>query len=191
MIDHPSNRCDGRSKLHPSLWQPRHPVRGHFVPIEAEDGPTAWFRASERFWPSVDLLGPCWVWTGYKVQGYGRFSFRRESWSTHIWAYEYLIGPVPEGKHLDHACHDPKLCKGGPTCPHRACVNPAHLEPVTPRENALRARRGEAPDEFCLNGHPWDAKNTYVRASGWRVCRACNAERMRRVAAEKRARVHA
>jgi hypothetical protein len=37
-----------------------------------------------------------------------------------------MVGPVPEGMELDH------LCRVHP------CVNPEHLEPVTPRENKLR-----------------------------------------------------
>jgi hypothetical protein len=44
--------------------------------------------------------------------------------------YERHIGPIPEGLQLDHLCRN------------RACINPAHLEPVTNLENL---RRGELP----------------------------------------------
>lgn len=45
----------------------------------------------------------------------------------HRYMYEREVGQIPEGMHLDHLCRV------------RACVEPAHLEPVTPRENAVRA----------------------------------------------------
>jgi hypothetical protein len=44
----------------------------------------------------------------------------------HIVAYEQTYGPVPAGRQLDHLCRQ------------RACVNPAHVEPVTNAENGRR-----------------------------------------------------
>lgn len=53
--------------------------------------------------------------------------------------YIEKFGPIPDGMPLDHKCHtDDKLCAGGPTCPHRPCVNPDHGEPVTDLENVHR-----------------------------------------------------
>lgn len=85
----------------------------------------------------------CWLWTGtVTVRGYGYFSTgvaRSEGpdmMSAHRWAYQFWIGPIPAGKQLDHTCH--RECVGGDLCPHRRCVNPDHLEPVTNRENVVR-----------------------------------------------------
>lgn len=95
-----------------------------------------------RFWAKVDRRGPdeCWPWQArIDPKGYGRFNAGSESSQlAHVFAYELLIGPVPPGLELDHGCHTSSSCNLRDECPHRRCVNPAHLEPVTHRENLRR-----------------------------------------------------
>lgn len=83
----------------------------------------------------VDSSG-CWIWNrkirpdGYGIKSTGKYTAVR----AHRWVYEQEVGLIPEGLELDHLCNNPP------------CVNPAHLEPVTHRENMLRQwrRRREA-----------------------------------------------
>jgi hypothetical protein len=53
----------------------------------------------------------------------------RVSMPAHRAYYMKHRGPIPTGLHLDHLCGV------------KRCVNPAHLEPVTPAVNARRAPR--------------------------------------------------
>lgn len=102
--------------------------------------------ASERFWAQADRRGPseCWPWLGHlDPDGYGRFTVYSpegvtQSIKAYQWSYADVYGEPPQGMHLDHLCHDRSTCTGGSRCPHRACVNPAHLAVATPRANVRR-----------------------------------------------------
>lgn len=114
----------------------------------------------------------CWHWDGFiDPQGYGRTGYKgRRSTPLHQAVYDCLVGPVPDGLVIDHACHSHSTdCKGGRTCLHRRCGNPDHMELVTPAENS---RRAAALVAACPNGHPYEESNTYI-SGGQRFCRTC------------------
>jgi hypothetical protein len=112
-----------------------------------------------RFWAKVEKTDGCWLWTGaLDGNGYGQItSGRRGSGHlpAHRVAYEFLVGPIPDGMELDHVWE-----RG---CRSTACVNPAHLEPVTHRENVLRGNSPmaqQARQTHCKHGHEFTAENT-------------------------------
>lgn len=104
----------------------------------------------ERLFDKVDVTATCWLWTGsINNAGYGRISVNNRPKYAHRVMYELVVGPIPDGLHLDHLCRV------------RHCVNPDHLEPVTNRENTLGRGLGRAAIEhrerqrtgLCSKGH--------------------------------------
>lgn len=141
---------------------------------------------------SIDDQTGCWLWTGYGAAGgYGRVGYKGRQLSAHRVIYEELVEPIPDGLILDHLCHsDDPTCNLGHNCPHRRCVNPDHLEPVTNLENVRRGRSPAAVifrGDVCPKGHPYTPNNTYRRPGrNFRECRACRTEPVRRVQRKQR-----
>lgn len=133
----------------------------------------------ERFWAKVVKTDTCWLWTGaQKKAGYGRFRVNKERVVlAHRFAYELLIGSVPDGEELDHVCMV------------KQCVRPdgRHVQSVTHLVNVQRAavaglftpeidrRRGHKT--HCPHGHPYAGENLRIGPDGKRYCRACNRHR--------------
>src|SRR5690349_12801035 len=110
---------------------------------------------------TIDKNG-CWIWQrSINNGGYGYFAFRKGAYLAHRASYTLHVGKIPEGLELDHLC-----CV-------RSCINPAHLEPVTPAENS---RRRSAKLTHCKYGHAFTADNVYLDPNGWRRCRTCIAD---------------
>lgn len=90
---------------------------GHMMRDKARRtyGPPGW---------DADAVTGCWNWTGsyYSTTGRphwdGKLAYRR--------VYEERVGPIADGNHIHHACQNIK------------CVNPAHLESLTPTEHKAR-----------------------------------------------------
>ena len=132
-----------------------------------------------RFWSKVKVANDCWLWQGTTPAGYGQYALwsrgsgvnrQRGTIPAHRYAYEQFIGEVPEGLELDHLCRV------------KNCVNPQHLEPVTHRENCLRAatvRQWPTMSTHCDKGHDRSLWIVY-RKNGHRECRLCNRETLRR-----------
>lgn len=105
----------------------------------------------QRFWTRVDKSSPdgCWNWTGAKSSGYGSFQ-AKGTHPAHRYAYQLLVGPIPEGLILDHKCRN------------RSCVNPDHLHPVTYQQNAENLSRYLSKGKSGIRG-------VFRRGARWRV----------------------
>jgi hypothetical protein len=82
----------------------------------------------ERLTVYVDRSGDCWLWTGpIDALGYGVCVDRDgNNRKAHRVMYREAVGEIPVNLELDHLCRN------------RACVNPAHLEPVSHEVNCQR-----------------------------------------------------
>lgn len=133
---------------------------------------------------SVDPVTGCWLWQKRRDRdGYGRFKVDCKVQGAHRVSYELFVGPIPDGLPLDHLCRT------------RHCVNPAHLEPVTVRENTLRSPLAitalNVLKTHCPAGHPYDDDNTYRADGGIRSCRACGRVKQRAYRQRKQQRLAA
>lgn len=128
----------------------------------------------------------CWNWSGHpRDGGYSGFYITHRGALTryaHRYAYEALVGPIPDGMVIDHLCRN------------RQCVNPAHLEPVTHKTNLMRGHgtlaRINAQKTHCNYGHELSGENLRLehRAAGGvaRICRECKRRVDRNIKAHKR-----
>lgn len=135
----------------------------------------------------------CWPWTGpVGPTGYGKLDL--SSWcgtrQAHRAVYLTFVGELVDELQIDHGCHDPEVCEPGIDCPHRRCVNPAHLRPSSARENVLRGGGPSAINAratHCIHGHDLGPNGNVRREkNGKRRCRICERDRMRRFRAGQR-----
>lgn len=114
----------------------------------------------------------CWEWTGEKfATGYPRIRVDNVDLRAHRVVWSLLVGPIPKHRHLHHKCFN------------KVCVNPSHLEPVTPKEHAKRHGvtgicKANAEKHFCSAGHKFSEENTYKRPDGGRECKMCRDAKM-------------
>jgi HNH endonuclease len=68
------------------------------------------------FWARVNKTRTCWLWTGAKSKGYGKFTIDGRQHQAHRLSFEMAGGTIPDGWAVHHLCEV------------KRCVRPDHLQ---------------------------------------------------------------
>jgi len=139
-------------------WQAKPAANGH--------PETFWAGCVEKVAPE-GLATPCLVptWKTRNNDGYARVRVAGRMVMAHRYAYELAEGPIPAGLDLDHLCRV------------RECVQVAHLEPVTRRENVIRGDTFKGDQDTFGCGHARTAANKGDNRKPGGRCRECQLKR--------------
>ena len=136
---------------------------------------------------TIDPITGCWLWQGARNnKGYGVIRHKGRNQYVHRVSYQRFKGFIPKKLELDHLCHKGTSCTVWKDCPHRFCINPDHLQPVTHLINMKRGSR--AAKTHCPQGHPYNGENLYIRPEHGknreriaRMCKFCQRKNRKRI----------
>ena len=111
----------------------------------------------------VCVVESCWLWTGsLNSSGYAFTTVGGTHQGAHRVMYEHRHGPIPRGLHIDHLCRN------------RSCVNPGHLEAVTPSVNNRRGvGNSHSRQTHCHHEHELAGDNLLMEKNNGRIARRC------------------
>lgn len=123
-------------------------------------------RFSEKY--LISTPNECWIWLGAKdSSGYGQISNNHKRVGAHRIAWEIANSrKLYDDEVIDHLCRNP------------SCVNPAHLEAVSMKENTARGNHLLVIKEksknrtHCKRGHLLSEDNIAFSSSS-KSCKMC------------------
>lgn len=115
----------------------------------------------------------CIEWMrGKNRKGYGLFSLNGKTTSVHRYVYQWAKGIDPTGLLVCHSCDNP------------SCCNPKHLflgdAFLNMQDMAAKGRTFGQKKTRCKVGHPLSGINLYICPRGYRECKECRRDNVRR-----------
>lgn len=152
---------------------------GRWIMHNAKPIPKMTDKQLRNFYDKIRLPNEngCMLWNGATARGYGRVRLDKTLFPAHRVSYYLAYGQPSPYLVLDHICGD------------RSCVNPDHLEPVTPKENILRGAgftASHAKKTHCPKGHPYKGSNLTIGSKGERRCKICDRDWHRNYRSQKK-----
>lgn len=82
----------------------------------------------ERFMDHVEITDDHWIWTGYKLRGYGKVTWSRQTKEAYAHRISWILfrGDILKGEWISH------------TCNRKDCVNPTHLKRHKPLTSSFQ-----------------------------------------------------
>src|SRR5437773_6397451 len=115
----------------------------------------------------------CWQWRGLRSRdGYGVYRFEGKYQRAHRIFYKSIVGPLSSKHQIHHRCRN------------RLCVNPQHMEVVTPQIHLQITANIRMEITHCKHGHPYQPGVVDERgARKCLICKriSCNSSRARRM----------
>lgn len=140
----------------------------------------------ERFWPKVNKIDGCWLWTKGTSSGYGIISNRPgPPVRAHVVGFFLREGRWPEpGMSVLHTCHNP------------LCVRHTYegTQAQNSRDMVLAGRENpwQRREENYQCGHPKSSGNDFWKSNRkgrYRTCLKCVRSKARKASFEKRRRM--
>lgn len=139
------------TKVHARGW-----CNLHYRRWERNGDPVMLERIADRDEAVLSRLvpdGDCLVWTLHtNDEGYGRFRLNNRMVLVHRYVWEKEYGPVPDGKWIDHRCHNP------------LCSKVTHLRLVTRKQNLENSHGARVDSTSGYRGVIWDPRSKKYQA---------------------------
>lgn len=133
----------------------------------------------------------CWYWlSSWNTDNYAITRHHGKTQKVARLVFAMCAGRPPRYT-IEHACHTNSDCHAGNDCPHRRCINPAHMIDMPFARNSQLQHPNNRLKMECSEGHPLTPDNVYVTPKGHRQCLTCRRITWRKYRAANRDKVNA
>lgn len=148
--------CGQKTKLAKTTRTKWNTVKGK--PMKYIHGHNAYYQTPLYVEEDRGYDSPCWIWQrSFNTYGHGQITIQGKCFLAHRVFYEKRYGPVSTELDLHHMCEQPD------------CMNPDHLQPLTPAAHARTRKSTKLSIEDCKEMYRiYHSEDTSYRLVGLR-----------------------